>query len=69
MIHMIMMKNMKNFPDYDMDFGYQFYEDDKLINDKTRKLEVTRFAKFLYEFRNLTFAYFVNLCTHQCEFT
>ena len=45
MIHMIMMKNMKNFPDYDTDFGYQFYEDVELINDKTRKLKVTRFAK------------------------
>ena len=28
MIHMIIMKNTKNFLDYDTDFGYQFYEDD-----------------------------------------
>ena len=45
MIRMIMMKITKNFLDYDTDFGYQFYEDVELINDKTRKLKVTRFAK------------------------
>ena len=53
MIRMIMMKNTKNFLDYDTDFGYQFYEDDKLINDKTRKLKVAWSIELCGESRNL----------------
>ena len=45
MIQRIMMMNVKNFPENDTDFGYQFYKYVELIDDKTRKLEIAGFAK------------------------